>query len=308
MRLNQPFAWLAIALLVAGAGCDTGTADDDDTTEDPASYSDPSYLTKAATLVDRLGEVVILDARPAEDYDAGHVEGAMNVAWQAFADVSVNPGEEGFGVALPPADLAAALAPLGIEADSDVVVIADPLAGWGEDGRIAWQLRMAGIDGTTVLDGGIGAWTDAGNDTTTDVPTPTASSLSLGGYDDSYVADTQWMQDHLDTAVIIDARAADEYGGAVLYGEARGGHLPGAINIPFTDVLEADGTLQSQEDLEALFSDAGISKDDEIAAYCTAGIRSAHLALVLRTAGYSKARNYDESFYWWAANEDLPLE
>ena len=95
-------------------------------------------------------------------------------------------------------------------------------------------------------------------------------------------------------------RTEEEYEGAVKYNEAKGGHLPGAIFMPYTDLFREGGTLRSQADIEQMMTDAGISKEDKIVAYCTGGIRSAYMQLVLEMAGYENTWNYDQSFWRWA--------
>lgn len=95
----------------------------------------------------------------------------------------------------------------------------------------------------------------------------------------------------------MDSRLLSEFTGATKYGEARGGHLPGAVLISFDDMFEKTGRLKSPEELTGLFQTAGLQSEDPIVTYCTAGIRSAHMALVLRMTGFVNARNDDASFY-----------
>ena len=90
-----------------------------------------------------------------------------------------------------------------------------------------------------------------------------------------------------------------------MYGEANGGHLPGAIQIRYTDLFNSDSTLKSNEDLTRMFEDAGLSKEDHIITYCTGGIRSAYMQLVMEMCGFENSENYDESFYRWCVEGDL---
>ena len=84
--------------------------------------------------------------------------------------------------------------------------------------------------------------------------------------------------------------------------------IPKSINIPFNEVYNEDGTIKSKADLEKLFKDAGINKDDEIVTYCTSGIRSGHMALILKSIGYDNVKNYDASYYEWAGDKTNPVE
>ncbi|UTW69537.1 hypothetical protein KHA80_22805 [Anaerobacillus sp. HL2] len=88
--------------------------------------------------------------------------------------------------------------------------------------------------------------------------------------------------------VVIDTRTEKEFNGATDFGETRGGHIPGSINLPFKELYNNDSTIKSQKDIDAIMSELGISKDDTIVTYCTTGIRSAHMTLILRMAGYEK--------------------
>ncbi len=255
-----------------------------------------------------LPDAVILDARRAQDYAAGHLPGAVHVTWQSLADMNGKPGDTGWGTLLPPEQLAAAIGALGVSNDSHVVIYSASPAGWGEDGRIAWTLRSAGLEKVSILDGGIEAWRRAGGEISTEAIAPQPAQFTLAAPDVSLSVDKEGVKASLATARIIDSRSPEEFAGAQKYGEARGGHLPGAINIPWTRVFNENGTLLDPATLAAQMRQAGISPEDEIIAYCTAGIRSAHLVLALREAGFAKARNYDASFHEWAGDSALPLE
>jgi len=111
-----------------------------------------------------------------------------------------------------------------------------------------------------------------------------------------------------DDLVIIDVREKKEYEGATDFGEARGGHLPGAVNLTFNQFLNEDGTLKTATQIKAILDTNGINADDDIVTYCTAGIRSAHMQIVLTMLGYENVRNYDASFHEWAGNPELLLE
>lgn len=119
---------------------------------------------------------------------------------------------------------------------------------------------------------------------------------------------TEELKKNYDQYKIIDVREKEEYDGATKYGEARGGHLPNAINITFNQLYNEDGTIKSSKEIEKILEKAGIKKDDRIVTYCTAGIRSAHMTLALENAGYKNVQNYDASFYEWAGDEVNKLE
>ena len=103
----------------------------------------------------------------------------------------------------------------------------------------------------------------------------------------------------------MDTRTDKEYNGKTMYGEANGGHLPGAIQIRYTDLFNSDSTLKSNEDLTKMFEDAGLSKEDHIITYCTGGIRSAYMHIIMEMCVFENSENYDESFYRWCVEGDL---
>jgi thiosulfate/3-mercaptopyruvate sulfurtransferase len=280
------------------------------------AYTDPSYLTFAGVLNSTLASTIVLDARPATDYAAGHIPGAINVAWQTFATVSSgSPGDAGWGVLKPAAEIGALVAGLGIDGNKNVVVYAGAPTGWGEDGRIVWMLRMAGIGKAQILNGGYRAWISGGYAVDANNATPLSTAFSLAALDTSFTVDKAWLVTNRSRSdvKILDVRAADEFAGAVKYGEKRGGHIPGAISLPFDQALFVNsgiipGFFKSPEQIEATFSAIGLKKSDTIVSYCTKGIRSAEMALALRMAGYSHAVNYDASFYEWAGDLTLPVQ
>jgi len=206
------------------------------------------------------------------------------------------------------------LGSLGIDSSREVVVYAGAPGGWGEDGRIVWMLRMAGVSKGRILNGGYQAWLSGGYAVDANSVTPVSTPFPLLTLDTSYTVDQAWIVAHMSQSdvKILDVRAPDEYAGAIKYGEKRGGHIPGAISFPFDQGLFVNsgsipGFFKSPEQLEATFSAVGLKKTDTIVSYCTKGIRSAEMTMALRMAGYTKAVNYDASFYEWAGNTTLPV-
>lgn len=299
---------LALALL---SGCTSTQPPSEPTTPEPSAPAASALAAdfiSAADLNGQLDGTVVIDARADKDYAAGHIPGAINAIWQLFAKVAEGkPGDKDWGTLNSAADIAAKLGELGVDTAKPIVVYTAP-GGWGEDGRIVWMLRMAGFSNTKMLDGGYGAWTAAGYEVSTEPVKATPTTVTIASLDQSLNATTDEVSAGLGTLKIVDARSEKEYGGATDFGEARGGHLPGAINVPFGSIFNDDGTIKSEADLKAMFTGAGIAPTDDIVVYCTKGIRSAHMALVLRAIGYEKARNYDASYYEWAGNTSLKVE
>ncbi|MEQ1571143.1 MAG: rhodanese-like domain-containing protein [Myxococcota bacterium] len=255
------------------------------------------------------GGFAILDVREAEAYAADHLPGAVNAPWQTFAGVGVGePGDADWGTLLPASEIAAALGALGVDPGKPLVTYADP-TGWGEDGRVAWSLESAGFP-VRMLDGGFPAWVNTGNEATSEVPSlsPTTFAVAEERLAEINVTTAQMLAAvEAGDTLILDARETEEYDGAMLYGELRGGHIPGAVSQPFVESLNGDGTMKPDADLRAMFEAAGVVEGETVYVYCTKGIRSAHTWAVLTHLGFD-ARNYDASFYSWAGDETLPIE
>lgn len=274
------------------------------------AYVDGSYITDAKWLSANLKskDVLLLDARAEKDYAKGHIPGAINVAWQGFSNMVGKPGDSGWGVVLSGDKLSEKLSAIGVDKTKTIVIYTDNKTGWGEDGRFVWMLRMAGIENAKMLNGGFDFWESSKFEVSKEATVPVASSFKIENPDKSMTINTEELKAKLGKVKILDSRSKEEYDGAVNFGEARGGHIPGAINLTFSSLFKEDKTFKSADEIEAIFKAAGLNKEDEIVTYCTAGIRSAHLALSLKMMGYNTVKNYDESFYTWAKDQSLKVE
>lgn len=267
----------------------------------------PTILVTAAHVKDNLARSIVIDARSVADYTAGHIAGAINARWQRFSNAETGkPGDAGWGTLRTASEIAADLGSLGVQKDKQIVVYTSP-DNWGADGRIVWTLRVAGFPNSMILDGGYKTWTDAGYPTSTDPTTLTPVTVSVGSLDQSMRITTAELAAHLGDSKLIDVRTEKEFAGSTDSGEVRGGHLPGAANVPFASMFKDDGTLKSASDIFALMETAGVSMSDDIVFYSTDGVRSAYATLVFRAMGYTKVRNYDGSFYEWAGDASLKL-
>ncbi|CAH2214977.1 sulfurtransferase [Tepidibacter aestuarii] len=302
---------VAILTVILAVGCTSNNVSDNNTEANTTEkYTNNDYIVEADWLNDNLNkeDILVLDTRSEEEYKKGHIPGAVNVSWTQFADMSGKPGDKGWGVVLKPEKLSEKLSEVGIDDKKTIVAYSDNKNGWGEDGRIVWMLRMANLENTKMLNGGWQYWNVKGYDVSKEEPTINKTDFKVESFDKSLNADTDWINDNLGKIKIVDSRDSSEYDGAVKYGEKRGGHLPGSINIVYTDLFKEDGRIKSQENLEKIFESAGIDKDDTVVSYCTGGIRSAYITMVFKMTGYENSMNYDASFYEWAGDESLPLE
>ncbi len=266
-----------------------------------------AFFVSVDWLRDNTRGVVLLDARPASLYSGGHIPGAVNAEWQSFCSMKGLPGSRGWATILAPKSLAARIGALGIDGNRPVIVYGEP-GSWGQEGFVALALRMAGVTGVRVLDGGWPAWRSAGLPVTKEYPKPRPANFVLKSFRNDLLATVEHIRERMGSAKLLDVRTLEEYKGARYFSEKRGGHLPGAILVPYNNLIGRDGLLLPDEDLRALFGKANLAPEDEIIVYDTAGVRSAYVTWVLLMLGYGNVRNYDASFHEWAGIPELTVE
>ncbi len=266
-----------------------------------------AYFVTLDWVKDNLRGIVLLDARPASLYGGGHIPGAVNAEWQSFSSMKGLPGSRGWATLLAPKSLAARIGALGIDGSRPVIVYGEP-GSWGQEGFVALTLRMAGVSGVRVLDGGWPAWRAAGLPATKEYPKARPANFRIKAFRDDLRATVDHIRERMGTAKLLDVRTLEEYRGARYFSEKRGGHIPGAVLVPYNNLVGRDGMLLPEPDLRALFEKAGIRPEDEIITYDTAGVRSAYSTWVLLMLGYPKVRCYDASFHEWAGIPELSVE
>lgn len=264
------------------------------------------YVVNADYVKENIDDIILVDARGEEAAAKETIKGATALDWQTISKCADRvAGDEGFGCILDAADLATVLGEKGLDPEKEIVLFSLNQEGWGEDGRIAWELVNAGYDDVKIVNGGYNALLDAGFDTQEGGSKLDAVTVTVDSLATEHRIDTDELAQKYDSYKIVDVRSDDEYDGATDYGEAKGGRLPGAIHIKYTDLFEEDGTLKSNDDITKMFTDAGLSEDDQIVTYCTAGIRSAYMQLIMSDCGFKNVKNYDESYYRWCVTQDV---
>lgn len=261
------------------------------------------YIVTGEYAKERIGaeDVVFVDARGWQKAVLGTLKGAIATTWQELCTCQEGKeGDESWGKIPEPEDLEGRLGELGITKDKEIIIFADTLNGWGDDARIAWELLAAGYEDVKLIDGGYDAAKNAGAETQLFASNATPGEVSIDSIDETHVMTTEELQENYEEYTIVDVRTDEEYDGAVLYNEAQGGHMPGAIHVRYTDLFQEDGTLKPNEELIDMFEAAGVEKDDKVVTYCTGGIRSAYTQMVLEMCGYENTWNYDQSFWRWA--------
>ncbi|GAA4732661.1 sulfurtransferase [Phytohabitans rumicis] len=237
-----------------------------------------------------------------EDYAAGHLPGAAFI--DLDADLCGAPGRGGRHPLPDPADLERALRAAGVR-DGHPVVVYD-----GGDGLAAarawWTLRWAGHRAVRVLDGGYPAWVAAGQPVTADVPDTKPGDITVrpGGLP---VLDATAAGRLATEGVLIDVRAAPRYRGETEPIDPVAGHIPGAVNLPSTEHVEADGRLRAAAALESRFAEAGVAEGVRVGVYCGSGVTAAHTVLALHLAGRTDAALYVGSWSEWITDPDRPV-
>lgn len=307
--MKRKVTGLLIATLMLGlVGC--GASGSETAKADPSKDSKEAfsgeYVVDAAYVEENLESIVLVDARGDEAAGKGTIKGAIPLMWQYLATCEDGAtGDANWGCILDTERLSERLSEKGLDPEKEIVLFAAAQDGWGDDGRIAWELIAAGYENVKMVDGGYQALADAGLETAKGGAEPEAVDVKVDAIDETHIINTDELKENYDDYKIVDVRADEEYDGETLYGEENGGHLPGAIHIRYTDLFNSDGTIKSNDDIIKMFEDAGLTKDDQIVTYCTAGIRSAYMQLIFEMCGFENVKNYDESFYRWCAVEEL---
>ena len=227
-------------------------------------------------------------------YEDGHIPGAVFV--DLDADLSTPPGLSGRHPLPSPDAFGKTLGRLGITPKAEVVAY-DDMSG-AIAARLWWMLRSIGHRASRVLDGGFQAWTRAGHpvETRWNEPEPSDYPIprSFRG-----VIDVREVRDH----VMVDARAPERYTGATEPVDPKAGHIPGAVNIPYSGNLDPEGRFLPPDRLAERFRDVA----DGAAMSCGSGVTACHNALAMVVAGRQLPRVYVGSFSEWS-RRDMPVK
>ncbi len=265
-------------------------------------------LVSTAWLAEHLNDadLVLLHVGEREEYDAGHIAGARYITMQ---DVAA-PREEGaLALQLPAIEaLLPVLEGLGISDDSRIVLY------WGNDWvtpatRIAFTLDWAGLgDRLSILDGGLPQWKREGRAVTTATPAIRPGRLSPRRPKDT-VATVDFVLEHArapkSNVTLIDARAPAFYEG-VQPSQGVSGHIPGAANIPYTELVDDEGRVRDLTHFKALFDAAGARPGHTIITYCHIGQQATATLFAARLLGYD-VRLFDGSMNEYARDRDRPI-
>ena len=285
---------------------------------DPAakfqSYAHPERLVSTEWLAEHLEDPNVVVVESDEDvllYHTGHIPGAIKIDW--VADLN-DPLVRDY---LDEEDFAALMSKHGISPETTVVFYGDNFNWWAA--YALWVFELFGHADTRLLDGGRTKWVEEGRPLTTEETSRTATSYPVAKRNDRRIR--AFLGDVLPHAKegkpLIDVRSPEEFRGERLHmpdypneGALRGGHVPGARNVPWKKAANDDATFKSFEDLQQLYvNDVGLNRHDDVIAYCRIGERSSHTWFVLtQLLGFDTVRNYDGSWTEYGNAVRVPIE
>ena len=243
-------------------------------------------------------------------YDQGHIEGAVGWNWESQLQQSVQRD------LVSKSDLEELLGSAGIDNGTTVILYGDNnnwFAAWA-----FWQLKYYGHGDARLMNGGRAKWEAENRPLTTAEASPAAKSYTASEPDEGIRAYRDYVLDAVrgGSVSLVDVRAPAEYSGELLApenlpqeGSQRGGHIPGAANIPWATAVAEDGTFKSADELREVYGSQGIDGSGETIAYCRIGERSSHTWFALtQLLGFENVRNYDGSWTEWGSIVRAPIE
>jgi thiosulfate/3-mercaptopyruvate sulfurtransferase len=241
-------------------------------------------------------------------YEEGHVPGAVGFDWHSQLRHRRRrdlPSPSAFGELL---------ATHGIDNDSTIVVYGDN-SNWFA-AHFYWLLSYYGHEDVYLLDGGREYWVESDRPTSTTVPSYTARTYTTSGTFEDIRAYREDVRRAIESDnSLVDVRLPEEYDGTLVAPPGidewaqRAGHIPGAVNVVWSENLEPDGRFRAREALEELYRQHGITDDGSVIAYCRIGERSSLTWFVLsELLGFQSVQNYDGSWTEWGNLVGVPIE
>ncbi|MCK5481544.1 MAG: sulfurtransferase [Gammaproteobacteria bacterium] len=267
---------------------------------------DLPLLVEPDVLENTLGydNLLIVDLSKSETYRKLHIPGAVHLEY-AHITAAKKPV---MGLLPETGTLDRLFSSIGIDEQTHVIAYDDE--GGGRAARLLWTLEMAGHKHFSILNGGLHAWANEGHTHTDDPVTPGTKQFHAR-YNEKPSADSSYIKERLgntDTC-LLDVRSPAEYFGTKKFAE-RAGHIPGAVNIEWTQMMDQSRNLRFRPDdeLVALLESVGVTPDKEVITYCQTHHRSAHSYIVLKHLGFKQVKGYPGSWSDWGNNPDLPVE
>lgn len=270
-----------------------------------SQYAHPEVLVETGFVTENLKapntRIVEVDYDPTVAYNQEHIPGSVLFDWKKDINDPLRRdiiGRDQFGALMGKA---------GITRETRVILYGD-FNNWFAAFAF-WVFKYYGHKDAKLMNGGRKKWIEEDRPSTKDVPSYTAAKYSVPEPDESLRAYYDYVKSKIGNKKIglVDVRSAKEFTGEILAPPEypsehaqRGGHIPGAANIPWAQAVNENGTFKSADELKKLYEPKGVTQDKEIIAYCRIGERSSHSWFVLKyLLGYPKVRNYDGSWTEW---------
>ncbi|MCY3827345.1 MAG: sulfurtransferase [Candidatus Dadabacteria bacterium] len=278
-----------------------------------ADYANPDVLVSTDWVEEHIDDPDIVIVESDEDillYEIGHIRNSVKFDWQTeLQDQLIRDY-------VSREDFEALLSEKGISNDHAVVFYGDRSNWWAC--YAFWTFKVLGHEKCLIMDGGRQKWVDEGRDMVKEVPERPKTDYKVSAVDESIRAFRDDVLGHMNSGKpLVDVRSPKEYSGELLHMEAypqegalRGGHIPGAVNVPWATAANEDGTFRSADELVEIYEKGqGLSKDQDVIAYCRIGERSSHTWFVLTyLLGFESVRNYDGSWTEWGNLVRAPIE
>lgn len=278
-------------------------------------YAKPEMLVSTQWVADHLNDPNVRIVESNEDpllYPSGHVPGAVQVDWTTDLNDPLRRDylqREGFEQLM---------SRIGVTPQTTVVFYGDKSNWWAC--YALWVFHLFGHTNAKIMDGGRLKWEQEGRELSREVPQYPPTTYKAAERDDSKIRAFRddVMQHVLAGKPLVDVRSPGEYKGELLHmpnypqeGALRGGHIPGAKNVPWSRAANPeDGTFKDADELRAIYlEEQGLAQDDNVIAYCRIGERSSHTWFVLTyLLGFNNVRNYDGSWTEWGNLVNVPIE
>ncbi|MSP12443.1 MAG: sulfurtransferase [Chloroflexi bacterium] len=278
-----------------------------------SGYAHPEVLVETDWVAAHLNDPQVRIVESDEDvllYEIGHIPGAIKIDWHTDLQ---HPLRRDY---LDRASFEKLVSNQGISNETTIVFYGDKNNWWAT--YALWVFKLFGHKDLRIMNGGRKKWIDENRPMDKEIPFYSGTKYSANERDEAKIrAFRDDVMGHIkDHKALVDVRSPQEYSGEKLHmpeypqeGAMRGGHIPGAKNIPWARAVREDGTFKSVDDLRLLYGNEGISPDQNVIAYCRIGERSSHTWFVLTyLLGYPKVRNYDGSWTEWGNLVNAPIE
>ena len=269
-----------------------------------------TYLIEANELkgIAQQPNIKIIDFRKKEIYENEHIVGALNL-WRTDIEDTSYPYS---GIMASKTQIESLFGQLGITTDDTIIVYDDN--GLCEASRLWWILQNYDFKNIKLLHGGISEWKSNNGQVATQIPKVNTAVFKLTKHPKmQYYVSKEQVSDALNSnVVILDTRTSEEFSGKrQKKGATKAGRIPNSIHIDWAETINYNGNkhLKSLKELEIIYSELNIKKNDSIIVYCHSGVRSAHTTFVLtQLLGYKHVKNYDGSWTEWSYFNDLPIK